>query len=131
MHALDEEYLTVAEAATLLRVAPSTVRRWIRAGDVRAYRLGQRRIGLRRVDLDGLVRPVQPSAEHVMRMTSEEQPEIPRMTLEEQQRGREALERVRRLNEQILAERGGKRFSPSWEILNELRDERTRQLMGE
>ena len=35
------------------------------------------------------------------------------------------------LNEEILAERGGKLFSPSWEILNELRDERTRQLMGE
>ena len=47
MHALDEDYITVAEAATLLRVAPSTVRRWIRQGDVPAYRIGQRRVALR------------------------------------------------------------------------------------
>ena len=34
MRAVDEEFVTVAEAAALLRVAPSTVRRWIREGDV-------------------------------------------------------------------------------------------------
>jgi excisionase family DNA binding protein len=130
MPALDEEYLTVSEAATLLRVAPSTVRRWIREGDVRAYRLGQRRIGIRRADLDTLITPVHPSAERVSKMTGDEQTEIRRMTPEEQQRGLAALEHARRLNEEILAERGGKPFSPSWEILNELRDERTRQLMG-
>ncbi|MGH2617424.1 MAG: helix-turn-helix domain-containing protein [Thermomicrobiales bacterium] len=130
MHALDEEYLTVTEAATLLRVAPSTVRRWIREGDIRAYRLGQRRIGIRRTDLDALVTPVHPGAERVSEMTGDEQTAIRRLTPEEIQRGLEALERARVLREEITARRGGKPFPPSWEILNELRDERTRQLMG-
>jgi hypothetical protein len=35
------------------------------------------------------------------------------------------------LREEITARRGGKPFPPSWKVLNELRDERTRQLMGE
>ena len=57
MRAVDEEYLTVAEAATLLRVAPSTIRRWIREGDVPAYRIGRRRVALKRDDLSNLITP--------------------------------------------------------------------------
>ena len=57
MRALDEDYVTVTEAATLLRVAPSTVRRWIRDGDVPAYRIGRRRVALKRDDLSNLITP--------------------------------------------------------------------------
>jgi hypothetical protein len=60
-------------------------------------------------------------------MTTENRP-IRRLTPEEQQRGLEALERVDVLQQQIRARRGGKPFPPSWKVLNELRDERTRQL---
>jgi excisionase family DNA binding protein len=34
-------YLNVKEVATLLRVCPKTVRRWIQAGDLPAMRLGR------------------------------------------------------------------------------------------
>ena len=112
-------------------MAPSTIRRWIREGDVPAYRLGQRRIALRRMDLATLITPVRSSVEEGSTMTRDEHPEIPRPTPEQIQRGLEALAHAEMINEEILAERGGKPFSPSWEILNELRDERTRQLMGE
>ena len=61
VRAVDEEYVTVAEAATLLRVAPSTVRRWIREGDVPAYRIGRRRVALRRDDLANLITPARPA----------------------------------------------------------------------
>ena len=57
MRAVDDEFVTVAEAAMLLRVAASTVRRWIRAGDVPAHRIGRRRVARRRADLATLITP--------------------------------------------------------------------------
>jgi excisionase family DNA binding protein len=156
----EDEYVTVTEAATQLRVAPSTIRRWIREGGVPAYRLGQRRVVLRRTDLGGLITPIRPDAESVGSESDSEQPETPeemprteamelldeirqeaaerrehvdirRPTPEEIQQAREAMARARKSREEITARRGGEPFPPSWMILNELRDERTRQLMGE
>jgi putative resolvase len=43
----DEELLTVHEVARRLKLHPETVRRWIRAGKLRAIRLGSDRAGLR------------------------------------------------------------------------------------
>ena len=129
MHALDEQYLTIAEAATLLRVAPSTVRRWIREGDVPAYRLGRRRVALRRADLATLITPVQAMPQNGA--STDNEPILHRkLTPEEKQQAREAMERLQRLNEEILARRGGKPFPDSLEIIDEMREERTRQLLG-
>ena len=128
MSVRDDEYVTVGEAATILRVAPSTVRRWIREGDVAAYRLGQRRIGLRRGDLAGLITPVRAEREQRSDNSEEEYAKSRRLTPEEKQRGLEALDRMIALSDKILAERGGVPFSPSWELINEARDERSRQL---
>lgn len=55
-----DEYVTVAEAADLLGVAQSTIRRWIREERIPAYRLGDRRILLRHHDLEGLAVPIRP-----------------------------------------------------------------------
>jgi excisionase family DNA binding protein len=63
MSALEDDFVTVSEAASLLRVAPGTVRRWIRAGEVPAYRLGPRRVALRRDDVARLVTPIRPDSE--------------------------------------------------------------------
>ena len=128
MHALDEEYLSVTEAAELLRVAPSTIRRWIREGDVPAYRIGRRRVALRRADLATLVTPTKPAA-YTKDNVAVEKPVVGRrLTPEEVQRGLEAMDRAQELSKRTFAESGGKLFSPSWEIINEQRDERTRQL---
>ncbi|MGI8549330.1 MAG: helix-turn-helix domain-containing protein [Dehalococcoidia bacterium] len=54
------EYLTVAEAAKLLKVSQSTVWRWINRGEVPAYRVGQRRIRLRRDELAKIITLVTP-----------------------------------------------------------------------
>ena len=43
----DEELLTVDEVARRLKLHPETVRRWIRAGRLRAISLGSDRAGLR------------------------------------------------------------------------------------
>ena len=141
MSALEAEYLTVSEAAALLRVAPSTIRRWIRAGQISAYRLGPRRIALRRAELARLVSQVIPDRDGM---------EMPpaggaqngaaqrqhlgerRLTAEEVQRGLKALEDARRLNAEIMAERGNKPYMPSSaEVLYEMREDRMRQLTGE
>lgn len=53
----DPQYLTVAEAARLLCVSPSTVWRWIDAAKLPAYRLAGRTIRVRAADLEAIARP--------------------------------------------------------------------------
>jgi excisionase family DNA binding protein len=128
MRALDEDFVTVAEAAELLRVAPSTVRRWIRDGDVPAYRIGRRRVALKRDDLSNLIRPARPGLETSRNVAGDERWEPRRLTPEEQQRALEAMDRAKRHAAETRARRGGKLFPPAWITINEQRDERTRQL---
>jgi excisionase family DNA binding protein len=128
MRAVDEEFLTVAEAATLLRVAPSTIRRWIREGDVPAYRIGRRRVALKRDDLSNLITPAGPGMETSGKVVGDQTWEPRRLTPEEQRQALEALDRAQRHAEETRARRGGKLFPPSWITINEQRDERTRQL---
>jgi excisionase family DNA binding protein len=128
MSTLADDFVTVTEAAALLHVSSSTIRRWIREGELPAYRIGQRRVALRRRDLATIIAPANFGEENRTEMTTSERLRIRRLSLEEQRRGLAALERADRLSKQILARRGGKPFSSSWEVLNALRDERTRQL---
>ncbi|MFN8590905.1 MAG: helix-turn-helix domain-containing protein [Thermomicrobiales bacterium] len=51
------EYLTVKETASLLRVSPITVRRYIAAGKLPAERIG-RGIRIRRAAIDELAEPI-------------------------------------------------------------------------
>jgi excisionase family DNA binding protein len=120
--------VTVAEAATLLRVAPSTVRRWIREGDVPAHRIGRRRVALRRADLARLITPARPAAEKKNDAAVDDLVVGRRLTPEEKQRALDALERAQELAKRTFEERGGKLFPPAWITINEQRDERTRQL---
>ena len=61
-------------------------------------------------------------------MARSEVPGGPRLSPEEQQQAVAAVEAAKRLQAEQLVKRGGVPFSPSWEIINELRDERSRQL---
>src|SRR5918994_632704 len=125
MHGIDEDFVTVAEAARLLRVAPSTVRRWIRQGDVLAHRIGRRRVALRRADLARLITPARPTAETNGNPAAAEPVVGRRLTPEEKARALEAMDRLKELRKRTFEERGGKLFPPSWETINEMRDERT------
>jgi excisionase family DNA binding protein len=129
MAAVDEEYLTVAEAATLLRVAPSTIRRWIREGDVPAHRIGRRRLALRRTDLNTLITPARSMAEQLEDQFDIERIKDRKRTPEEKQRALEALARAQQHRKELLARHGGKPFPNSTEIIREMREERTRELM--
>jgi excisionase family DNA binding protein len=53
----DFQYVSVAEAARILSVSPSTVWRWIDAAKLPAYRLGGHTIRIRVADLEAIARP--------------------------------------------------------------------------
>lgn len=121
---LVDDFLTVAEAADQLHVAPSTIRRWIREGDLPAYRVSKRRVAIKREDLAARISPVRQDRASAF----PDRPPIRKLTPEERQRGLEAIERLKQLRAEMLAARGGKPFSPSSELIREMREERTREL---
>lgn len=61
-------------------------------------------------------------------MTGDQLGDVRKLTPEEVRRGLEAMERLSEVRDKIMAERGGKLFSSSLEILDEMREERTRAL---
>lgn len=54
-----DELLTYRQTADLLKVDVATVRRWIMAGRLPAYRLGPQTVRVRRGDVHTLLTPVQ------------------------------------------------------------------------
>jgi excisionase family DNA binding protein len=111
-----EEYLSVQEAAAVLRVHRSTIRRWIAEGDLPAYRVGQRKLAVKRSDLVSHLSPARPVRKGGDVVRTEGQ-HIPALTRREQERAFAAVEAAKRLQAELLARRGGKRFSPMGEIL--------------
>lgn len=133
------EYLTIAEAAGLLRVSVSTIRRWIRDGGLPAHRVGKRRLVVNR---DHLTAPLLSSEAGLNAMSRH--PRSPRiqstdrfphrhLTDDERTQGLAAMERATTLTNEVKARQvaSGIMSPESWELINEGRDERTRQLMGE
>jgi len=54
----EADWLSPAEAAEYLRVAPSTIYRWARSGLVNLYRIGEGATRLKRSELDALAKPL-------------------------------------------------------------------------
>ena len=141
MSVVDERYVTVAEAAGLLKVSRSTLWRWIDQGDLPAYRLGRRRVLINREDLGKLLTPARRESragrgdKHVEKgEEGEEMTEIEKLraslsrplTKQEREKGLAALEAARQLSAEMLRRRGGVPFSDSTEIIREMREERAR-----
>ena len=57
----DDPWLTLAEIAEELRVNPATVRQWISRGRLNAMRAGQRKLLVRRSELDRMLALTDPS----------------------------------------------------------------------
>jgi excisionase family DNA binding protein len=120
------EYYTVAQAAQLLQVSPSTVWRWIERGTLAAYRVGPKAMRIRKQDL-ALV--IQPAARPRKEMKEEEpnttpiQPGSALLSDDEVRRGFAALQQAKASRAQQLARRGGKPLSSSVELIHQVREE--------
>jgi excisionase family DNA binding protein len=53
--AQEDDYLTVNEIAARLKVNPQTIRNWITRDELRAVRVGPRRVRILRTDLDSFL----------------------------------------------------------------------------
>jgi len=102
----DREYYTVREAAEALRVSIPTVWRWVRSGQLQAYRVGKRSIRIRKGDLGAMTTPAEPPAPHASDLVNE----------------------LRDLQAKILARRGGVPLPSSVPLIREARRERSERL---
>jgi excisionase family DNA binding protein len=116
----DRDLVTVPEAARLLRVSTSTVRRLIDRGQLPSYRVGQRSVRLNRRELSRALSPLPPSRPVVL-------PKPRKMTPEEWEAQGRGLEKARELRERELERRGGVLWPSAVDWINEAREERTRQ----
>lgn len=64
---IEPEYVTRKQAAALLQCSDQLISKFVRAGKLRAYRLGTHAVRIKRIDLDALmvVLAATPSAEEV------------------------------------------------------------------
>lgn len=125
---LGDEYISVAEAATQLKISQSTLWRWIDQGMLPAYRVGQRRVRLKKIDLTTLITPAR-QQEKGDRMAEKERERLQRpLTKEEQQHALATLACAEELQQRLLERRGGHPFPSSWKDLDKARAERNRQL---
>lgn len=123
---LAEEYFTVAQAAAFLHVSQSTIWRWIEQQELPAYRVGQRRVWIKKADLEQLITPAR-SSRQGGGMAHQEATVVRALTRKEKQEALAALEAARRLRTEMLAQRG-ELFSDSSKLLHEMREERSRDL---
>ena len=133
-----ERYQTVTQAARQLSVHPSTIRRWIDQGVLPAYRIGEKRIGVKPTDLARLVAPRlgRPATEQRSALLRGSQRAVrtqlaaaPRLTEGEQRRGLQALEQLQRQRAQQRTKHGTL-VPASWELLEHSREARTRDLVA-
>lgn len=126
---LDADLLSVEEAASLVKVDRSTIRRWIRSGALPGYRVGRRFVRVKRDDLAQMIAPAksQEAAQAPGMRYVESVDEIKPHTPKERERALAALEEAAEFRRRLREKYG--EFRPgSGELLREIRQERTEQL---
>jgi excisionase family DNA binding protein len=125
-----DQFLSIAQVARQLAVHPSTIRRWIDQGKLPAYRLGPKRIAIKQGDVSRVLAPRESQRPDTSERWVSGMPSVPRLTVEEAERGLRALDELRRVR---MAEvtKHGLVTPPSWVLLEEARAQRTRELMGD
>lgn len=122
------ELLTVAEAAKLLKVSTVTVQRWLKQGRLPAYRVGPRAVRIRHADLTALLVPTRGEAVSTGQDRIRTGLTLPALTAEQVQQRQAAIAAATRLRQEMLARRGGRPLTPSWPVIRQAREERSKQL---
>lgn len=126
---IDEEYLTVAEAARLSKVSQSTIWRWVNQGELPAYRFGRRRVLIRRDDMKKLITPARREKGGGMTEIEKERERLSRpLSKDEQKKALAALEAAEEFSAQLRERRGGRLYPDSAETIRKMRQDRTREL---
>jgi excisionase family DNA binding protein len=115
------QFVSVGEAARLLRVSESTIWRWINENLVPSYRIGKKRIYLKREELAPLIRPA-----HRARADLERLNLFPMST---PRPGVDPVDQALALHAKWREKHGQAARRPeAWEDINQMRDQRTRDL---
>jgi excisionase family DNA binding protein len=122
---LREDFVSVKEAAKLLRISEATAWRWINQLLLPAYRLGQKRVYVKRADLQPLIIPARETESPMSRAG---RPRLEALTASERGRLLTAVEESRRRLARMLDQRGGRLYPSSSAALEAMRQERSRQL---
>src|SRR5438105_305545 len=127
----EDDLLTIAEAAKLLKVSRVTLHRWLKAGRLPAYHVGPKGVRIRRADLAAFVQPAQPARGATGEGAAADYlaEALRPLTEEEKRQALEAAKAAEEFSQELLARRGGQLFDESWPMINESRDERSRQLL--
>lgn len=56
-------YFSVDDAAAYAGVTRYTILRWVKTGQLVGYRMGPRQIRIKRVDLDAMLEPIEPTGD--------------------------------------------------------------------
>src|SRR5437773_11303975 len=122
MGILDEEYVTVAKAAELMHISPSTLWRWLKSGDLPGYRFGHRRVLIKRDDLTAIITPFNGLRGEAMVAAERNRLKRP-LSEAERQAAAAALQAARVLRAETLERRDGHLFSDSTELIRQMREE--------
>jgi len=123
------EFLTIPEAAKLLKMSVVTIRRWIREGRLPAYQVGWRKVRIKSQDLARILTPrreVNTRPERIPPSTDF----TPRPLTEAEASGVLAvLNQADALGQEMLARRRGKPLGSSAPLIRKARQERSQHLL--
>ncbi len=125
--ALEAEFLSVPEAAMALNVSTSTIWRWIDRGQLAAYRIGQRKVRVKRTDVARMIVPARDGEPGGKIASIEQERERLARPLSKAERVRAlaALEAAESLERELAPLSHEQSRTDSSELLNESRDERS------
>jgi len=120
-----DDLVSVQEAAALLHVSESTIWRWINDDVVPSYRVGRKRVYLKRAELTPVRRLGRARA---VGLSEADRKRLNAFPMSSPKPGVDPVASARALHKRYLAEHGGRYMPDSSEEIADAREERSREL---